>query len=124
VLQRARRSPLSLLFSRLKLHQWVQLSHERGVSGAELFGFPSRQVHEVLQGQLGSLEPHLLTDLVWSLCVLQQAKAPYLQRVLAPNFHAHIRGEAGVCGGPRTSRLGQGVGDAEPGQSKFELMGC
>ncbi|KAM6134458.1 LOW QUALITY PROTEIN: FAST kinase domain-containing protein 4 [Pterocles gutturalis] len=49
-------------------------------------------VHEELQGQLDSLEPHLLTDLVWSLCVLQQAKAPYLQRVLAPDFHAQIRG--------------------------------
>ncbi|XP_049654667.1 FAST kinase domain-containing protein 4 isoform X2 [Accipiter gentilis] len=50
-------------------------------------------VHELLQGQLDSLEPHLLTDLVWSLCVLQQAKAPYLQRVLAPDFHAQIRGD-------------------------------
>uniref|UniRef100_A0A8B9NPE9 FAST kinase domain-containing protein 4 n=1 Tax=Accipiter nisus TaxID=211598 RepID=A0A8B9NPE9_9AVES len=50
-------------------------------------------VHELLPGQLDSLEPHLLTDLVWSLCVLQQAKAPYLQRVLAPDFHAQIRGD-------------------------------
>ncbi|XP_009873957.1 PREDICTED: protein TBRG4, partial [Apaloderma vittatum] len=50
-------------------------------------------VHEELQGRLGDLEPHLLTDLVWSLCVLQQAKAPYLQRVLAPDFHARIRGD-------------------------------
>ncbi|NXA22292.1 FAKD4 protein, partial [Ibidorhyncha struthersii] len=50
-------------------------------------------VHEELQGQLDNLEPHLLTDLVWSLCVLQQAKAPYLQRVLAPDFHAQIQGD-------------------------------
>ncbi|NXS72926.1 FAKD4 protein, partial [Pandion haliaetus] len=50
-------------------------------------------VHELLQGQLESLEPHLLTDLVWSLCVLQQAKAPYLQRVLAPDFLTQIRGD-------------------------------
>ncbi|NXN11690.1 FAKD4 protein, partial [Indicator maculatus] len=50
-------------------------------------------VHEELQGELDSLEPHLLTDLVWSLCVLQQARAPYLQRVLAPEFQAQIQGD-------------------------------
>ncbi|NXC22540.1 FAKD4 protein, partial [Corythaeola cristata] len=59
-------------------------------SGSEDF---FNMVHEMLQGQLDSLEPHLLTDLVWSLCVLQQAKAPYLQRVLAPDFHARIQGD-------------------------------
>lgn len=53
------------------------------------------QVHEELRGQLGGLEPQLLTDLVWSLCVLQQAEPHYLQRVLAPDFHARIRGEGG-----------------------------
>lgn len=53
------------------------------------------QAHEELQGQLDSLEPQLLTDLVWSLCVLQQAKPPYLQRVLAPDFHAVIQGKVG-----------------------------
>uniref|UniRef100_A0A8C0BAA5 FAST kinase domain-containing protein 4 n=1 Tax=Buteo japonicus TaxID=224669 RepID=A0A8C0BAA5_9AVES len=61
-------------------------------------------VHELLQGQLDSLEPHLLTDLVWSLCVLQQAKAPYLQRVLAPDFHAQIRGEVGISAGDQSFR--------------------
>lgn len=63
-------------------------------------------------------------DLVWSLCVLQQAKAPYLQRVLAPDFHARIRGEVGVsAGGTGTKNLtpGAGSGDIEPGPSKFEL---
>ncbi|XP_062459983.1 FAST kinase domain-containing protein 4 [Pezoporus occidentalis] len=59
-------------------------------SGSEDF---FNMVHEALQGQLHSLEPHLLTDLVWSLCVLQQAKAPYLQQVLAPDFHAQIQGD-------------------------------
>ncbi|NXW38799.1 FAKD4 protein, partial [Phaetusa simplex] len=59
-------------------------------SGSEDF---FNMVHKELQDQLDNLEPHLLTDLVWSLCVLQQAKAPYLQRVLAPEFHARIRGD-------------------------------
>lgn len=78
-----------------------------GISSAELScWFPSLQVHEELQDQLDNLEPHLLTDLVWSLCVLQQAKAPYLQRVLAPEFHTRIRGEAG--------RLCRWDGDREP----------
>ncbi|NWW94844.1 FAKD4 protein, partial [Rhynochetos jubatus] len=59
-------------------------------SGSEDF---FSMVHEELRPQLDTLEPHLLADLVWSLCVLQQAKAPYLQRVLAPDFHAQIRGD-------------------------------
>ncbi|OXB71506.1 UNVERIFIED_CONTAM: hypothetical protein H355_002846 [Colinus virginianus] len=57
-------------------------------SGSEDF---FNMAHEELQGQLDSLEPQLLTDLVWSLCVLQQAKPPYLQRVLAPDFHSGVR---------------------------------
>ncbi|XP_069715263.1 FAST kinase domain-containing protein 4 [Phaenicophaeus curvirostris] len=59
-------------------------------SGCEEF---FNTVHEELQGQLDSLDRPLLTELVWSLCVLQQARAPYLQRVLAPDFHAWIRGD-------------------------------
>ncbi|NWU55369.1 FAKD4 protein, partial [Dromas ardeola] len=59
-------------------------------SGSEDF---FNMVHEELQDQLDNLEPHLLTDLVWSLCVLQQAKVPYLQRVLTPEFYARIRGD-------------------------------
>ncbi|XP_074842446.1 FAST kinase domain-containing protein 4 [Carettochelys insculpta] len=50
-------------------------------------------VHEKLGGKLDSLDLHLLVDLVWSLCVLQQAKPPYLQSVLAPQFCSHFLGD-------------------------------
>ncbi|XP_027765479.1 FAST kinase domain-containing protein 4 [Empidonax traillii] len=58
-------------------------------SGEEFFSM----VHEQLQGQVQQLDPHVLTDVVWSLCVLQQAQPPYLRQVLAPEFHTRLRGE-------------------------------
>uniref|UniRef100_A0A8C3XXP1 FAST kinase domain-containing protein 4 n=2 Tax=Catharus ustulatus TaxID=91951 RepID=A0A8C3XXP1_CATUS len=49
-------------------------------------------VHERLQGQ--ELDMHLLTDVVWSLCVLQQPRAPHLSQVLSPEFHTRLRGDS------------------------------
>ncbi|NXK87129.1 FAKD4 protein, partial [Formicarius rufipectus] len=51
-------------------------------------------VHERLGGQLQQLEPMVLTDVVWSLCVLQQARPPYLRQVLSPEFHTRLRGDS------------------------------
>ncbi|XP_025900043.1 FAST kinase domain-containing protein 4 [Nothoprocta perdicaria] len=51
-------------------------------------------VHERLQGQLASVEAPLLVAVVWALCVLQQAGAPYLRHVLAPAFHARLPGDS------------------------------
>ncbi|XP_014745895.1 PREDICTED: protein TBRG4 [Sturnus vulgaris] len=48
-------------------------------------------VHERLQGQ--ELDMHLLTDVVWSLCVLQQPRPPHLRQVLSPEFHTRLRGD-------------------------------
>ncbi|RLV89315.1 hypothetical protein DV515_00014944 [Chloebia gouldiae] len=52
-------------------------------------------VHERLQGQEQQPDVHLLTDAVWSLCVLRQPRAPHLRRVLCPEFQARLRGEPG-----------------------------
>ncbi|XP_058037797.1 FAST kinase domain-containing protein 4 [Ahaetulla prasina] len=48
--------------------------------------------HHILDGQLGSLNPPLLVDLVWSLCVLQQAEAVHFQTVLLPKFFSSFFG--------------------------------
>ncbi|NWV66531.1 FAKD4 protein, partial [Malurus elegans] len=50
-------------------------------------------IHERLQGQEQQLDTHLLTDVVWSLCVLQQAQPPHLRQVLSPEFHTRLRGD-------------------------------
>ncbi|CAB1334226.1 unnamed protein product [Coregonus sp. 'balchen'] len=45
------------------------------------------EVHSALEGVLPSLEAFLQTDVVWSLCVLQQAKT---QHITALTQHTHI----------------------------------
>ncbi|XP_054847262.1 FAST kinase domain-containing protein 4 [Eublepharis macularius] len=49
-------------------------------------------IHKHLDDALDTLDPYLLVDLVWSLCVLQQVKAAHLQKVLAPEFCARFLG--------------------------------
>ncbi|NXC08628.1 FAKD4 protein, partial [Orthonyx spaldingii] len=50
-------------------------------------------IHERLQGQEQQLDVHVLTDVVWSLCVLQQARPPQLRHALSPEFHGRLRGD-------------------------------
>ncbi|XP_006037285.1 FAST kinase domain-containing protein 4 isoform X2 [Alligator sinensis] len=47
-------------------------------------------VDQKISGLLTTLSPELLVDLVWSLCMLQQVKVPYLQSVLGPAFEEHL----------------------------------
>ncbi|XP_064559799.1 FAST kinase domain-containing protein 4 [Zonotrichia leucophrys gambelii] len=51
-------------------------------------------IHERLQGQEQQLDVHLLADVVWSLCVLQQPRAAHLSQVLCPEFQARLRGDS------------------------------
>lgn len=50
-------------------------------------------VHEKLGSQLASLDPALQVDVLWSLCVLQQARESQLQAVLRPELHAQFLGD-------------------------------
>ncbi|KAH0627706.1 hypothetical protein JD844_003829 [Phrynosoma platyrhinos] len=49
-------------------------------------------VHKGLDNCLDDLDPYLLLDLVWSLCVLQQATEAHLEKVLVPEFHSRFLG--------------------------------
>lgn len=53
------------------------------------------QVHEKLGSQLANLDPALQVDMLWALCVLQQAQASELQAVLRPGLHTQFLGEGG-----------------------------
>ncbi|KAK6491734.1 FAST kinase domain-containing protein 4-like [Huso huso] len=53
------------------------------------------KVHEKLDSALGQLDPYMHTDVVWSLCVLQQARPSYLQSVLEPDFYKKLTGSGG-----------------------------
>ncbi|XP_054427367.1 FAST kinase domain-containing protein 4 [Pteronotus mesoamericanus] len=47
-------------------------------------------VHEKLGGQLADLDPAQQVDVLWALCVLQQAREAELRAVLRPEFHAQF----------------------------------
>lgn len=58
-------------------------------------------MHEKLEPELARLDPGLQVDVLWALCVLQQAREAELQAVLRPEFHCQFLGE---CRGPSPIR--------------------
>ncbi|XP_073703306.1 FAST kinase domain-containing protein 4 [Garra rufa] len=51
-----------------------------------------QKVHKALEGSFQNLEPFLKTDVVWSLCVLNQANPDYISSVLKHAFQKKITG--------------------------------
>lgn len=71
----------NLLMSFAKLN--LQLS-----KGEEFYA----KVHKALEGSFPTLEPFLKTDVVWSLCVLNQARPDHISSVTKPGFQKKLSG--------------------------------
>ncbi|KAB5533003.1 hypothetical protein PHYPO_G00126590 [Pangasianodon hypophthalmus] len=54
------------------------------------------KVHEALESSWKSLEPFVLTDVVWALCVFQQAKPEFIAAVTDPAFQSKVTGGSGA----------------------------
>lgn len=51
------------------------------------------QLHSLLDKSISDLHPLLRTDMVWSLCVLQEANPSYITPILEPQYVAKVLGK-------------------------------
>ncbi|KAI5620830.1 protein TBRG4 [Silurus asotus] len=54
------------------------------------------KVHEALESSWQNLEPFVLIDVVWALCVFQQAKPEFIAAVTDPAFQGKVTGGGGA----------------------------
>ncbi|XP_062841421.1 FAST kinase domain-containing protein 4 [Trichomycterus rosablanca] len=63
------------------------------------------KIHEALKSSWQSLEPFLLTDVVWSLCIFQQAKPEYIAAVTDSTFQSKLTDGGGARAANYTLKL-------------------
>ncbi|KAM9436095.1 FAST kinase domain-containing protein 4 [Clarias gariepinus] len=54
------------------------------------------KIHEALENSWKRLEPFVLTDVVWALCIFQQAKPEFIAAVTDPAFQSKVTGGSGA----------------------------
>lgn len=54
------------------------------------------KIHQALESSWQSLDPFVLTDVVWAFCVFQQAKPKFIAAITDPAFQSKVTGGHGV----------------------------
>ncbi|XP_047550809.1 FAST kinase domain-containing protein 4 isoform X4 [Lutra lutra] len=86
VLDRAQTVPVPHLCNVLLAFAHLNFRPERPEQEDQFFSL----VHEKLDSELTGLHPALQVDVVWALCVLQQAREAELRAVLRPELHGQF----------------------------------